>query len=73
MCRQLEKMENRKAKLGTPITTSACVALVESALQQASSERKDDGAGLSLDLSSRKIGSIPSEVVAMVKDDVERP
>ncbi|RVD80263.1 uncharacterized protein DFL_008164 [Arthrobotrys flagrans] len=65
-------MENRKAKLGTPITTSACVALVESALQQASSERKDDGAGLSLDLSSRKIGSIPSEVVAMVKDDVER-
>ncbi|KAF3170436.1 RAM signaling network component [Orbilia oligospora] len=65
-------MENRKAKLGAPITTGVCVALVESALQQASSERKDGSAGLSLDLSSRKIGSIPSEVVAMVKDDVER-
>ncbi|KAK6499194.1 RAM signaling network component [Arthrobotrys conoides] len=65
-------MENRKAKLGTPITTSVCVALVESAIQQASSERKDGSAGLSLDLSSRKIGSIPSEVVAMMKDDVER-
>ncbi|EGX44682.1 hypothetical protein AOL_s00188g20 [Orbilia oligospora ATCC 24927] len=65
-------MENRKAKLGAPITTSVCVALVESALQQASSERKDGSAGLSLDLSSRKIGSIPSEVVAIVKDDVER-
>ncbi|KAK6517252.1 RAM signaling network component [Arthrobotrys megalospora] len=65
-------MENRKAKLGAPIAVGACVALVESALQQASSERKDDSTGLSLDLSSRKIGSIPSEVVAMVKDDVER-
>ncbi|KAK6509974.1 RAM signaling network component [Arthrobotrys musiformis] len=68
----ISEMENRKAKLGTPITTTVCVALVESALQQASTERKDDSTGLSLNLSSQKIGSIPSEVVAMVKDDVER-
>ncbi|KAK6336045.1 RAM signaling network component [Orbilia blumenaviensis] len=69
-------MENRKVKLGTPIPASAVVAITESALQKAalqpSSEPKDDSTGLSLDLSYRKIGSIPNEVVAMIKDSVGR-
>ncbi|KAJ6264297.1 hypothetical protein Dda_0442 [Drechslerella dactyloides] len=63
-------MESRKAKLGIPIAPGACVALVETALQKARLDQKDDG--LNLDLSNQKIASIPTEVVALVKDEVER-
>ncbi|EPS37056.1 hypothetical protein H072_9339 [Dactylellina haptotyla CBS 200.50] len=69
-------MDGRKAKPSTPITSSACITLVDSALQKARLAHGDENSsvpssGLTLDLSHQKIGIIPSEVIAMVNDEVE--
>ncbi|KAF3936394.1 hypothetical protein ABW19_dt0201770 [Dactylella cylindrospora] len=71
-------MESRKIKL-TPISSAACITLVETALQKARVEQNDDddgasgtSTGLTLDLSHQKIGHIPPEVASMIVDEVER-
>lgn len=58
------------------LSPAACLALVQHALEQsrrdARSANSDQHPGVTIDLSHQKIANIPPDVIALIKDNIER-
>lgn len=58
------------------LSAAACLALVQHALEQARRDSRnansDQHPGVTIDLSHQRIANIPSEVIALLKDEIER-
>lgn len=58
------------------LSPAACLALVQHALEQSRREARsvnsDQHPGVTIDLSHQRIANIPPDVIALIKDDIER-